>query len=503
MKSRNIGLIISYIYFICNTILGILISSFIVRKIGKTVYGVYQTVSSFAAYLVLLEFGTGTVMARNIALSSKENTDEINKNVSTVWLLTIILSGIIILFSFIFYLLIDIIYANSLSVEQRLLGKRILIYVSINLLFSFLTQTLNGVTLGYEVYSLDKIIALIRLVMRTALIICLLLYSSNVLFIVQIDAALALLNFIILYFFCRKKLRVNFSLKNFDKSIFFAIIPFCFAMLMETFVNTANGNVDKFLIGILLTPEDVTLYSISMVLFSMFSTVATLPVSLFKPEIAKNVKNGIKGKELTAILEKPCRQNVLITGLITFGLLIVGRQFIEIVYGVEYSDSWIYAMIIIVPLFLNMANAVIINVLDVMNKRMVRSIVLIVTTLLNIIATLIALNTIGMIGAAIATGLSLIVQTIIMDYYYFRHIGINVIYLYKKSFKGILLCLIGSAIVSYIPQLIIKSYIAQFFVSGMIFVIVFGLLFYFKGANISEKSNIQKILKKLKKNNHK
>ena len=156
MKSRNIGLIISYIYFICNTILGILISSFIVRKIGKTDYGVYQTVSSFAAYLVLLEFGTGTVMARNIALSSKENTDEINKNVSTVWLLTIILSGIIILFSFIFYLLIDIIYANSLSVEQRLLGKRILIYVSINLLFSFLTQTLNGVTLGYEVYSLDE-----------------------------------------------------------------------------------------------------------------------------------------------------------------------------------------------------------------------------------------------------------------------------------------------------------------------------------------------------------
>ena len=71
MKSRNIGLIISYIYFICNTILGILISSFIVRKIGKTDYGVYQTVSSFAAYLVLLEFGTGTVMARNIALSSK------------------------------------------------------------------------------------------------------------------------------------------------------------------------------------------------------------------------------------------------------------------------------------------------------------------------------------------------------------------------------------------------------------------------------------------------
>ena len=63
--------------------------------------------------------------------------------------------------------------------------------------------------------------------------------------------------------------------------------------------------------------------------------------------------------------------------------------------------------------------------------------------------------------------------------------------------------MIGSAIVSYIPQLIIKSYIAQFFVSGMIFVIVFGLLFYFKGANISEKSNIQKILKKLKKNNHK
>ena len=68
MKSRKAALIVSYVYFVLNTIISIFLSAFIVRRVGQTSFGVYQTMTSFVAYLILLEFGTGTIMTRNIAL---------------------------------------------------------------------------------------------------------------------------------------------------------------------------------------------------------------------------------------------------------------------------------------------------------------------------------------------------------------------------------------------------------------------------------------------------
>ena len=126
MKKRSKGLSLSYIYFIINSILTIVVSAFIVRKVGQTNYGVYQTMTAFAAYLVLLEFGTGSAMSRNLSLLKKDGTDQdlVDKNISTIWSLTVVLAMLILLFSIVFYLLIDKIYANSLTAEQIVLSRK-------------------------------------------------------------------------------------------------------------------------------------------------------------------------------------------------------------------------------------------------------------------------------------------------------------------------------------------------------------------------------------------
>ena len=120
MSKRKIGISLSYIYFVASTIIGIFMSSFVVRTIGKTNYGVYQSMTAFVSYLILLEFGTGTVMSRNLSLLKKDGTDneEINKNVSTIWTLNSVLILLICSVAVIFYLLIPIIYSRSMTSDQ-------------------------------------------------------------------------------------------------------------------------------------------------------------------------------------------------------------------------------------------------------------------------------------------------------------------------------------------------------------------------------------------------
>ena len=71
MKSRNRGIAMAYASTGLKMVLSLFLSSFLLRRLGDTDYGIYQTIASFANYLVLLEFGTGTVMTRNISLCSQ------------------------------------------------------------------------------------------------------------------------------------------------------------------------------------------------------------------------------------------------------------------------------------------------------------------------------------------------------------------------------------------------------------------------------------------------
>ena len=101
------------------------------------------------------------------------------------------------------------------------------------------------------------------------------------------------------------------------------------------------------------------------------------------------------------------------------GFFAIGRQFICLVYGSSKQEAWIYALIIIVPMFINMTNGILVNVLNVTNKRLARSLILIGTTALNIVLTWFFIDWIGIIGAVIATAIStLLGQVILMNIYY-------------------------------------------------------------------------------------
>ena len=116
MGKRKLGIAISYANTILNMVCGLFLSSYLLRMLGQTDYGIYQTVCSFANYLVLLEFGTGAVITRNIArCRACKHGDEIQKNVSTVWTVSLLLAIILVLVSLVFYAGIPTIFRNTLS----------------------------------------------------------------------------------------------------------------------------------------------------------------------------------------------------------------------------------------------------------------------------------------------------------------------------------------------------------------------------------------------------
>lgn len=501
MGNRKAGIILSYTNTLLNMATGLFLSAFLLRMLGDAEYGLYQTMSSFANYLVLLEFGTGTVMARNLSVCrSKENSEaEINKNIATIWTETLILIAVIIGVATVFFLSIDNIYSKSLTADQIQRGKIIFIIVTLYLIFSFGVQTLGGIILAFERYTYNSMLAIARQIIRVLLLVFLIARWRYALIIAVVDFFLGFAMLLTGYIYCKRKFYVKFSPKYFDKTIFKASLPLSVAIFTQGLANQANSNVGKFLIGIEFSPETVAVYSVALYIIHIFASLGTVPIIMYTPQVTQNVTTGTKGRELTDTIIEPCRLVTIICGTILFGFISVGRPFVRLIYGSEYLAVWSVVLVVATPTVILLTNGVMENVLNAMNKTKPRTFSLLITTLSNILLTILFMKKWGIMGAAIASAVStFFFQITLLNIYYSKCLHMNMTYLYKKAYQGIVPFQILGTIAAFAVTYFISNHILQFLLGGITYVAISfaGILIF--GVNATERMMLKSIISKLK-----
>lgn len=495
MHKRNLGIALSYVNTFVSMICGFILSSVLLRSIGDEEYGLYQTISSFATYLVMLEFGTGTAMSRGIVIyRNSERKDKVDCCISTIWYITVALAVLIILVAFVFYANIGRIYQASMTDQQIQYARSLFVYITFYLVMNYLRQALNGVLLGMEQYTFASSVSSVNIAVRTVVLVTLMLFRPYASTIVAVDACLSTITFAVTFLFCKKQYKLKLKLSLFDKRIVQEFLPLCFALLLQTFVNQANNSVDKFFIGIQMDMVSVAVYSVAQYIYSVFASITTIPISMYLPQVGKDLAKGMAGQELTDTFVQPCRFVALLGGSVVCGFFAVGRQFISVFYGQSKEMAWVYALIIIIPMFVNMTNGILVNVLDVKNKRQIRSYALAATTVLNILLTVWFISMWGIIGAVTATAIATTLgQILFMNWYYQKAFGIQVLYLFKKAYKGILPFQIFASGVCFFLANQISNPLFAFLIGGASYVLLSGGLILAFGLNAHEKAMLAKL----------
>ena len=122
-----------------------------------------------------------------------------------------------------------------------------------------------------------------------------------------------------------------------------------------------------------------------------------------------------------------------------------------------------------------------------------------IIAMVNIVISIPLAKLYGGIGSAIGTSVSLIIgNIIIMNIYYQKKVGINVIKFWKQILKML--------IVSFIPVLIMLILMCFIDLHGYIYLLVFGSIYvilyfaisYFVIMNNYEKNIVNKVIKKFK-----
>jgi O-antigen/teichoic acid export membrane protein len=496
-SSRNKAIIIAYIALGTNMLSMLVLTPFYLKHLGINTYGLYQLIFSVAQYILMLEFGISMVMTRYILQYRIQNDRREEENFAMHCLLLVLgLCLLIVMAGWVVENSIENLFPN-LTTGEITVAHSLFKWMIVQIVLIVLDQYFQGVALAYERYTIVKGIGLIRILLKTAIVILFIQFGMGVMGIVFADVLVMLLCCAMLLLYIKFVLNFKAKWHYFNRQVIKEATPLMFALLLQSIVTYANNAINMTILGRMMDTATVAIYAVAMTFISVYSAVPTTIQSVYLPQATKMVVKRVDNEQLTDLVIGPGRiQLILCMGMLC-GFLLFGQQFISLWTGVKTLQAWDIALIIMVPMMIPLVQNVCLVVLTAKNRRTFRSVVLLGIMAVNILFTIVLVKQIGILGAPIGTALAYLAGNIVvMNIYYQKKIGFNIPRMFKEIFSGIFWCAIGTAIICVPMLLIPASGMVWFITECSIFCLVYALLLYGFGLNEKEKSAVMQIYRR-------
>lgn len=192
------------------------------------------------------------------------------------------------------------------------------------------------------------------------------------------------------------------------------------------------------------------------------------------------------------------RYQMIVLGFVFVVFTAFGELFIQLFVGADFSQAYWVTLVSMVPLMFVLAQTSINAVLQALNKHKVRSLLLLVTAIANIIISIILVKKIGMVGASWGTAFALFVgELLLVNIYMYRVIELNMWHLYRELIRYSLPAIVLTLAFAFaISNYISATWFGLFFACGLTGV-VYAICSYFVSLIPSERRRLNLLFLKV------
>lgn len=458
------GAALNYVILGLNAITGLLYTPYMLRMLGQSEYGIYSLAASIIAYLSMLDFGFGNAVIRYTAKYRAEGKTEeqyelfgmFTKLYCAIGLLTMIAG-------FVLYFFLDSMFGNTLTATELSRTKIIVLLLVLNLAFSFPLSIYGAIITAYENFVFLRIIQIVRIFLNLVVMVTLLYFGYKAVAMVVVNTIFNFLALGINVFYCKKKLLVRIKFAPIKWDVLREIAIYSFWIFLNVIMDKIYWSTGQFILGATSGAIAIAVFSVAIQIEGIYMTFSTAIAGVFLPRVTAMVTKENSCKDVSDLFIRTGRIQYCILAFILSGFIVFGQDFINIWAGKDYHDSYLITVIFILPLTVPLIQNLGITILQARNQMKFRSLLYIIIALVSLAFQIPLAKYYGGIGCAWAISGALVIgQIIIMNIYYHKKQGIDIVAFWKEILKmsiiPILMMTISILIIRHFPVTSILSF---------------------------------------------
>lgn len=495
------GAIISYIAILFNISAGLLYTPWMVRQIGVSDYGLYTLIGAFLSYF-LIDFGLGSAIARFIAKFRAEgNNVKINNLLGVTTRIYLLLDFIIFLLLAIVYFFISNIFKELTPTEIDKL-KVIFLIAGFFSISSFIFTPVDGVLIAYERFFILKAADLLQKVFVIIFMVIALFMGYGLYGLILINGLVGLSIKLFKFLYIRKQAQLKINIGFFDKVLAKELFSFSSWVFIISIAQRLLLNIVPTILGIFSGSKQIAIFAIAMTIEGYVWTFAYALNGLFLPKVTRMVSGHENRHEVSHLMIKVGRLQLLVIGLLITGVVVLGKSFIQLWMGADFIPSYYVALFLVVPGIITLSQEIAYTLLFVENEIKYRAILFIVASVMSVIIGVILSPQLGALGPAIGVGIALVLCHVIgMNIVYSKVLKLEIGQFFKSVHLKMIwpLMVVGGLSVLGQQYYLIDSWFS-FVISGAAFVTLYIVLMWSLVMNKEEKSIVLTLVNKIKNN---
>ena len=290
---------------------------------------------------------------------------------------------------------------------------------------------------------------------------------------------------------------VNF--RHYDFTLMREMVGFTVWVFIGIVVDNINWGIGQLMMNWQRGAEAAAVYNLSNQLNTYYLAFATAVANVLTPRVHRMVAQGESNSELSRLFTKVGRIQFMVMMMVLLGFAAIGQPFMET--WAQSDDSftdYIVTLLLFISTLIPAIQTVGLEIQRAKNMHKFRSVSYLIVAVVNALLMIPMCKLWGGIGvAACILFTTLVGNVLLMNWYYKRHIHLNIRWFWKK---------ICQLLPSMVPPLLAALVIAVFAdvhgylemaLCGCIFVAVYGLSLWLFGMNRYERELVARPLSRL------
>lgn len=461
----------------------------VIKGLGDTHYGLWNLIMSCVGYMAVLDFGIQTAVSRYVAryrgLGDKNGVESVYSNALVMYASTAVLAlvGCIIL-------AFNIEAVFKIGTSDIILARNVTLLMSVLAAIELPCNVFGSILYAYQRFDLLNGIAMAVLGLQAIFVWIAMNNGVGLWGYALILFCLGVAKYIVQYISAyRIAGRLTFRWSLVSRSTIKMMLAFSIITFLLIIVNYINFKTDNIVIGIFLTPQSITVYSIGFMITDNVASIVGKICNTFTPMFSDYEAKGER-ESFMSLLLNTSRLSTLVGIPAGLTAIVLGRDFIHLWLGKGYETAYTVMVILMIARMVGFPTASMSSMLFGIGKHYINLYTGIAESLGNIVLSLVLVKYFGIIGVAIGTLVPMIIARLVYPVVVCRDIGLGLRqWVVEAVIRPGFMC-IAFVLLIELTSLSSTTTWGNFITRVIIIGLIYMVLFWFIGLKSNERAMV-------------